>query len=248
MNKDISTRVGGSEIFVPGLALFKKHRVAVTAGEYDHEGNDGKITTRMWPMERIDEYTRLIPKVECLGLIAELAASLVVAHYDQAKKLTETILGRYAKRDLYNTKTFIFEMTRVFAEAPADLGQKACDQLRDRKFLPNVGDVTEILKPMVDERTRALGQARRQMTEHERREANPKPQPPTPEHRKAMAEKLKGLGKKLGAGEKEGSKPKAEPKKPNPVQFGAKGMSPEDARKYWNEKLGVEPGLKRESA
>lgn len=34
--------------------------------------------------------------------------------------------------------------------------------------------------------------------------------------------------------------PSARPHKPNPVQFGAKGLSPDEAKKYWDEKLGVE--------
>ncbi len=119
-------------------------------------------------------------------------AALTLAHYDQARTLARTVIGRYPNRELIDPEIFVVEMTRVFAEAPADLGQQAADDLRFLRFLPNVGDVKAALDPLVDERRAALNQARRHLAEHQRRKAEtakPKPetyQDLTPAERKAF--------------------------------------------------------------
>lgn len=176
----------------PKLEAFRCHEGELTTWEYESTDENGRPVTRLNPLPVIDRYTRLIPETECRAIIAELEAALTPAHYDQARTLARTVIGRYPKRELIDPDIFVVEMTRVFAEAPADLGQQAADALRFHRFLPNVGDVKAVLDPLVDERRAALNQARRHLAEHQRRKAEtakPKPetyQDLTPAERKAF--------------------------------------------------------------
>lgn len=113
----------------------------------------------------------LIPERECRAAIAELEHALRPATYEQARALARLIIGRYTTRDTYDFDTFVFEMTRLFGEAPADLGMKAADAVRASKFLPNVGDVSEVLAPLVSERRALLRAAQAHLREREKRKA-----------------------------------------------------------------------------
>ena len=180
----------------PGLVVFERHRGELSLGyEYDEYDDSGKLVARCWPPERVDKYTKLVPEDACRALIAELDAALSPALYDQAKALARTVMGRYAKRDLYDPDIFVFEMTRVFGEAPADLGREASDRLRAKVFLANVGDVKGVLDGLVRERKDALAQVKRHLDEHERRRAaaaEPEPDRVTPEQVSAILEKSGG--------------------------------------------------------
>lgn len=177
----------------PSLVLLEQHRGELDlAWEYDDYDDDGKLVHRRWPPGRVDEYTKLVPENECRAVIAELDAALAPATYDQAKALARTVMGRYAKRDLYDIDIFLFELTRAFGEAPADLGREASDRLRAKVFLANVGDVKAVLDPLVAEREGARFQAKRHLAEHERRRieaAKPKADVVTPEQVAAIHEK-----------------------------------------------------------
>lgn len=153
-------------IIEPKLEAFRRHEADLTSFEYEGTDDGGRQVTRLYPLPDVNRYTRLILEADCCAVIAELEAALETAPYDQAKQLARTVIGCYAKRELYDPDVYVAEMTRAFAEAPADLGQQAADKLRSLRFVPNVGDVMAALSPLVAERTRALAQARRQLAEH----------------------------------------------------------------------------------
>ena len=153
----------------PALEVVQRHSGALLSFEYDDQDESGKPVVKQWPLERIGPNTNLIPKADCRACERELEDALVPANYDQARDLARRVMGRYPRRDLNDPDVFVVELTRVFAEAPADLGDKAADALRSCKFLPNVGDVTAALKPLVEDRRRSLHQVRLHWAEHERR-------------------------------------------------------------------------------
>ncbi len=175
------------------LELLERHRAELDLGwEYDDYDDSGELIARRWPVGRVNEYTKLLPEKTCRALIAELDAALAPALYDQARALAMTVMGRYTKRELYDFDIFLFEMTRVFGEAPADLGRQACDQLRTKVFLVNAPDVKIILADLVQEREDARTQARRHLAERERRRAEaakPEPDVVTPEQVAAILER-----------------------------------------------------------
>lgn len=168
----------GKEITEPGkpvseltLEAFKRNETELTSFSYDGTDDAGRPVARLYPLPEVNRYTDLISEAECLAIIVELEEALQPALYDQARTLARAVVGRYPRRELIDPNVFIFELTRAFAEAPADLGQVAANSLRTSKFLPNVGDVIAALEPLVKERRRALDQARRHLAEHERRRA-----------------------------------------------------------------------------
>lgn len=169
----------------PKLEAFWRHESDLTTWDYDGTDDTGSPVARLYPLPRVDRYTKLIPEAECHVLIAQLEAALEPAHYDQARSLARTVIGRYAKRELIDPDVYVVEITRAFAEAPADLGQRSAGKLRSKPFLVNAGDVMVALEPLVAERTRALAQARRHLAEHQRRKV---------EAAKPKAETYKDLG------------------------------------------------------
>lgn len=158
-------------INVPKLEAFRRHESDLTTFEYDGTDDNSRPVTRLYTMPRVEQYTKLITEAECHIVIAELEEALKPGRYDQARRLARTLIGRYASRDLFDPDVFVMEITRAFEEAPADLGQRAVDAMRSLRFVPNVGDVMAALSPLVQERQRALDQARRHLAEHERRKA-----------------------------------------------------------------------------
>lgn len=176
----------------PSLEAFERHRGDLNLGfEYDDHEDKGDLVTRRWPPGKVDKYTKLVPEESCRTMIAELDEALAPAIYDQAKALARTVMGRHTKRELYDPDIFVFELTRVFGEAPADLGREAADQLRTMRFLPNVGDVKGVLDGLVRDRELARNQARAHLAEHERRRseaAKPEPERATCEQIDAILE------------------------------------------------------------
>lgn len=163
----------------PSLETFRRHESNLVTWDYEETDDRGNLVTRFYPLPRVDRYTRLINEADCRAIIAELEAALQPADYDQARALARQVIGRYSRRELIDPDVYVVEITRAFAEAPADIGQKAADRLRSLRFLPNVGDVTAALSPLVAERRRALDQVRRHLAEHQRRQATasaPKPE------------------------------------------------------------------------
>lgn len=195
----------------PNLALFEHHRGALDVGfEYDDFNDKGKLWTRCWPPGNVDKYTTLVPEGDCRALITELDAALVPAPYEHAKALTRIIMGRYAKRDLYDPEVFLFEITRVFGEAPADLGREATDRLRTNVFLPNVAEVKIMVDRLVQGRVSARRQAERHLAEHERRRAEAAAPPPDripPEQVEAVL-KTSGVRKMIDDAEAERERPR----------------------------------------
>jgi len=167
MGREVSTVA----IIKTELEAFRRHESELTTWEYEGTDDNGRPVTRLYPLPRVDCYTKLFTEAESRSIIAEIEIALTPAHYDQARTLARTVIGRYPKREMIDPDIFVLEMTRVFAEAPADLGQAAVDRLKALRFLPNVGDLMAALSPLVQERRRALDQARRHLAEHERRKA-----------------------------------------------------------------------------
>lgn len=155
----------------PKLEAFHRHEDKLMTWEYEGTDENGRPVTRVYPLPEVNGYTDLILEAEAKAVIAELEAALVPAHYDQARRLARTVIGKYPKRELFDPDTFVLEMTRAFAEAPAIFGQQAVKALRSKPFLVNAADVMAALKPLITERTRALNQARRHLAEHQRRKA-----------------------------------------------------------------------------
>ena len=153
----------------PKLDAYRRVRHALVGFETEGVGEDGKAVVRQVRPPAVGSFSNLIPETYLGDVIAELENALIPALYDQAKELALQIMGRYAKRDLYDVKAYLFEMTRAFGEAPADLGRKAADELRTSRFLPNVGDLKAVLDPLVAERRQALFRAREHLAEWERR-------------------------------------------------------------------------------
>ncbi len=179
-------------IRAPGLVVFEKHREDLLLGwDYDELDAAGKLVPRRWPARPVSEYTKLIPVGACHALIGELDAALAPAVYGQAKALARLVMGRYTKRELNDPEIYVFELTRVFGEAPADLGREACDRLRIRVFMPNAAEVKIVLDGLVSERANARAQAKRHLAEHARRRAaaaKPKPDVVTPKQAAAILE------------------------------------------------------------
>ena len=149
--------------------MFNRYSNILVAVEYDDYDVTGKLVTKRWLSEEVGPYTALIPKTDCCAMIEELEAALVPAGYEVARVLARCVIGRYGRRELNDPDIYVVELTRVFAEASADLGDKAADSLRSCKFLPNVGDVMAVLTPLVEERRRALRQVQAHLAEHSRR-------------------------------------------------------------------------------
>lgn len=212
-----------------GLKVFKAHRADLDLGwEYDEDDGSGKLVTRVWPVGRVDEYTKLVPEETCRAIIAELDAALVPALYGQAKALAMTVMGRYTKRDLYDIETFLFELTRVFGEAPADLGREACDRLRTNVYLPNTADAKIVLDALVRERRNARSQVERHLAERERRRAaaaEPKPDVVTPEEAAAILEES-GLRQDLD----DAAAARQKPKRRLPIHQRAHDLAMEEIR------------------
>ena len=162
----------------PKLEVFNRHKSRLTSYDYDAIAEDGRQMRRVYPLERVGPYTKLIPLADCEILIDYLEAALEPALYDQARTLAWTVIGYYPKLELMVPDIYVFEITRVFAEAPADLGKKAADALRSHPYNLKVADVKEAVDRLVNKRRAALNQARRHLAEHQRRKAETaKPRP-----------------------------------------------------------------------
>lgn len=179
----LTTRRGGHSagevIETPSLEWFNRHRGDLATFEVETVDRHGRPCRGWYPLPDVTRYTRLIRETDCHAIVAELEAALVPAHFDQARALAETIIGRYTSRELVNPAVFAREVALVFGQAPADLGQRAADELRAARFMPNPGDLLAVLQPLIDERRRALRQARAHLAEHQRRKAEaakPKPE------------------------------------------------------------------------
>lgn len=158
-------------IHPPRTPYAAKHRALLSGYEGEHAGPDGRLVPVWTPPAMPGPYTSLIPRLEAETAVSELEQALAGATYQQARAVAALILGRYTpdQRRFADIDIFVHEVTRLLAEAPADLAMKAADRLRDRKFLPNVGDVAEALAPLVNAREWALRCARAHVAEHDRR-------------------------------------------------------------------------------
>lgn len=154
---------------VPCLDVLERYSGDLVPFDYDATDARGRPVIRQYHLPKIDGRTRLIPESDCRDGARQLEAALVPADFATARALAALIIGRYTEQKFNDAGVFVTEITRLFSENPADLGFKAADLLRSCKFLPNVGDVTAVLKPLVEERCRALHQVRLHSAEHERR-------------------------------------------------------------------------------
>ena len=151
----------------PALEMFERYSSDLVGYEYDDHDEAGKPITKRW-LETIGPNTKLIPKEHCRVIKSELEDALVPATYDEALALTKLITGRYTEQKFNDVGVFVAETARLFSENPVDLGFKAADKLRSKTWVPNVGDVTAVLTPLVEERRLALRQVRLHLAEHER--------------------------------------------------------------------------------
>ncbi len=178
-------------IATPSMAVCGRHEFELGAWEASWTDAGGVEHREMRPPQAPRMHNKLIPVSECTAIIAEVDAALRLATYHEARALARTVVGRYSERDLFDSGIFVFELTRVFGEAPADLGREAADQLRTARFLPNTADVKIILDGLVRERSWKRGQAKAHLAEHERRRAEaakPEPEQVTPEQAAAILE------------------------------------------------------------
>ncbi len=203
-------------IATPAMAVCGRHEFELDAWEVSWTDAGDVEQREMRPPRAPRKHDKLIPVSECRAIIAEVDAALRLAPYHEARALARTVMGRYSKRDLFDPGIFVFELTRVFGEAPADLGREAADQLRTARFLPNTADVKILLDGLVRERSWKRGQAKAHLAEHERRRAEaakPEPEQVTPEQAAAILE-ASGMRKMM---DEVGEKPvtKAEPRGPS---------------------------------
>ena len=180
---------------IDGGQLFERFSSDLTSFDFDTTDARGMPVVREHPLPKIDTNTKLIPEPDCHTLVAFLEAKLVPANEKQAHGFVRTVLGRFGQRDLVDPDIFIIEMKRVFAEAPPDLGAVAVEKLRPCRFMPNVGDLTAVLEPLVQKRKRSLRQVRGHLAEHERRAGKVAP----PRKLSKQIERFKGLGPAIKA-------------------------------------------------
>lgn len=153
----------------PKFAMLNRYKSDLVAYEYDDYDKAGKLVTKFWSLDKIGPNTVLIPETHCHTIIMELEAALVPANYEAASTFARLIIGRYTRQEMNDADVYVAEVTRLFTEAPADLGYRAVDLLRSNEWVPNVGHVMAELKPLVEARRRSLRQAQAHLDEHSRR-------------------------------------------------------------------------------
>lgn len=154
----------------PALETFEKYSSDLIPFSYDDIDESGKTVAKTWSLPEIKPHTKLIPEPECRGIIDELEVALAPASYDSAKALAEIIVGRGIGTDFNIVKVFVSETRNLFSKYPAYIGFQAVELLESFKYgVPHVGDISAVLKPLVEKLRRALHQARAHLAEHERR-------------------------------------------------------------------------------
>ena len=154
----------------PKLDMFNRYKSELVAFEYDDFDQAGKPVTKSWPLDKIGPNTLLIPKKRCRTIKIELEDAMVPAGVGVGEELARRVIGLSRERPLNIPKVFVFQMTRVFSEAPADIGDRVADSLRSSKYPPEVCDAYVAVKLFVDDRRRSLRQVQAQLDEHSRRE------------------------------------------------------------------------------